>query len=121
RPLALSGLRLPLILQQNLKCVIQGDPARSRDLPQYPGTGSHTARAHSLVLPVCHQDHVGVDDEGHSADRALWRLAAATVLAVRSSISFPKKFSGQFPMSPSSFSRSGSSSALRVPPFLQKW
>ena len=49
-----------------------------------------------------------------------WRFMAATVRAVRSAISSPKKFSGHFSISPYKFTSSGSNS-VALPTRLQKY
>gem|GEM_PF-5745334 len=100
RPVPFLGLGLVLVLTKNPKLIVERQFAPLHDFLQLPGASGDACPRHTGVLPIGDQYHVGIDNSDTHVGCPFWRLMAATVRAVRSAISSPKKFSGQFSMSP---------------------
>ena len=122
RPITALGLGFVLILLQDAEAIINRYPFMPHDGLQPQGALLHTSGRDILMLAIGHQHHIGIDNccQGHHWPFPFSRSSmAATVLAVNSAISSPKKFSGQFSISPNRLTCKGSSSTA-APLRLQK-
>ena len=109
-PRSLLRLRLVLIFVENPKIVVNREFSLFHDALQPQSTVGNALPGEFGMLTICGEHDVCVDDlDFHGAVLfGALGFAAATILAVASAISSPKKFSGQFSMSPNPFSRSSS-------------
>lgn len=96
---ALARAGLVLELAQNSVRIINRNRATVHQLLESPYTFEDTFWGHILVRAIRHQYDVGVYNDCHAARlarSAILVFMAAVVRATASSISSPKKLSGQF-------------------------
>lgn len=94
------GLGLVQILAENPELIVERQLSPPHDVLQLQGASGNACPRNIGMLPIGDQYHVGIDNSDTHVDGPCCLFMAATVRAVKSAISSPKKFSGQFSMSP---------------------
>ena len=111
-PLRISKSQMLLVLVEQQPLVVNKDDLSAVSLLQCFDTRQSALKFRVYLLPtVCYYGDVGVYDISCHLEAPIRRLSEALLMAVISPISSPKKLSGQFSISPHSFSRRSLNSA----------